>query len=108
VSRGALRAAGAVFLLGLLVIWLIAPIGNPCPDVDQLPSGSRATSAPSFAPPLTRTCTYTTPEGTQARKRYVPVVDVLVLAVLAGLVGAAIGIAGPEARARRARVRRRR
>ena len=107
-SRGALRAAVAVFLLGLIVVWLIAPIGNPCPDVDKLPSGSSGSSAPSFAPPPTRTCTYTTPEGTKARKRYVPIVDGLMVAVVAGLVGAAIGLAGPEARARRARQRRRR
>jgi hypothetical protein len=107
VSRGALRAAVAVFLLGLLVVWLIAPIGNPCPDVDKLPGGSRGSSAPSFAPPLTRTCTYTTPDGTQARKRYVPIVDGLLLAFVGGLVGGAIGLAGPDARARRARPRRR-
>ena len=97
----------AVFLLGLFVVWLIAPIGNPCPDVDKLPPGSRGSSAPSFAPPLTRTCTYTTPEGTKARKRYVPIVDMLALAVVAGLVGGAIGLAGPEARARRERQPRR-
>ena len=100
-SRGALRAAVAVFVLGLLVVWLIAPIGNPCPDVDRLPTGSRGSSAPSLLPPLTRTCTYTTPEGTQARKRYVPVIDGLLVAIVAGIVGGAIGLAGPEARARR-------
>jgi hypothetical protein len=90
-----LRTAGAVFLLGLLVVWLITPIGNACPDVGKLPSGSRGESAPSFAPPLTRTCTYTTPEGTKARKRYVPVVDVLALALVAALVGGGIALAGP-------------
>jgi len=94
-SVKALRAAGAVFLLGLLVVWLIRPIGDPCGDLDKLPSASTASSAPSFAPPLTRTCTYLTPEGTKARKRYVPVLDALALALVAGIVGGAIGLAGP-------------
>jgi hypothetical protein len=98
-SRGALRAAAAVFLLGMLVVWLIRPIGNPCPDVDKLPSGSTSASSPSFAPPLTRTCTYTTPDATKARRRYVPVVDLLVLALIAGLVGGAIELLGPARRA---------
>jgi hypothetical protein len=97
-NRGPLRAAGLVFVLGLLFIWLIRPIGNACPDVDMLPSGSTASSAPSFAPPLTRTCTYTTPDATKARKRYVPVMDVLALALVAGIVGGAIALAGPGRR----------
>lgn len=93
-STGAIRAAAVVFLLGVLVVWLIRPIGSSCPDVDKLPAGSTGSSAPSFAPPLTRTCTYETPDGTQARKRYVPVVDWLLLAVIAGIAGAAVGLAG--------------
>jgi hypothetical protein len=94
-SAGALRAAGAIFLIGVLAVWLIRPIGNACPDLDKLPTGSTGSSAPSFAPPLTRMCTYSTPEGTKAHKRYVPVVDVLVLAVLAGAVGGAVALLGP-------------
>jgi len=97
-SAGGLRSAGAIFLIGVLVVWLIRPIGNPCPDVDKLPTGSTGSSAPSFGPPLTRMCTYSTPDGTKARKRYVPVVDVLLLAVLAGAVGGAIGLLGPGRR----------
>jgi hypothetical protein len=104
-NAGAIRSAAAIFLLGMLVVWLIRPIGNPCPDVDKLPTGSTGSSAPSFAPPLTRMCTYSTPEGTKAHKRYVPVVDVLVLAVLAGAVGGAVGLLGPGRR--RARPERR-
>jgi hypothetical protein len=100
-SRGAIRAAVAVLLLGVLVTWLIRPIGNPCPDVDKLPPGSTSSSSPSFAPPLTRTCTYSTPDGTRAHRRYVPVVDVLVLGVIAGLAGGAIGLLGPQRAARR-------
>lgn len=94
-TQGALRAALAVFLLGVLGVWLIKPIGDPCPDVGRLPAGSQGSSSPSFAPPLTRTCTYTTADGTQARQRYVPVVDWLILAVVAGVVGAGVGLAGP-------------
>lgn len=91
----AFRAAAAVFVVGLLVVWLIRPVGNPCPDVDKLPAGSEGSSAPSFAPPLTRTCTYTTPEGTQARRRYVPVLDLVALLFVAGLAGGVIAVAGP-------------
>ena len=101
-----MRAGVAILLVGLLFVWLIRPIGNPCPDVDKLPSGSDGSSSPSFVPPLTRTCTYTTPDGTQARRRYVPVVDVAALLLLAGVVGGAIGLAGPGGRRERA-VRRR-
>jgi hypothetical protein len=91
----------AIFLLGVLVVWLVRPIGNPCPDVSKLPAGSTSSSAPSFAPPLTRMCTYTTADGTAARKRYVPILDWLALAVIAGLVGIAVGLAGPNRRATR-------
>ena len=101
-SAGAVRAGVAVFVVGLLFVWLIRPIGNACPDVDKLPQGSEGSSAPSFAPPLTRTCTYTTPDGTKARKRYVPVLDVFALLLAAGAVGGAIGLLGPGRRAPRA------
>jgi len=97
-SAGAIRAGVAIFVIGLLCVWLIRPIGDPCPDVAKLPSGSEGSSAPSFTPPLTRTCTYSTPDGTQARKRYVPVLDALALAVVAGIAGGAIGLAGPGRR----------
>lgn len=106
-SAGGIRAGIAIFVIGLLFIWLIRPIGNPCPDVDKLPSGSDGSSAPSFAPPLTRTCTYTTPDGTQARRRYVPVPDLAALLLVAGIVGAAIGLAGPGRGAGRAAERER-
>jgi hypothetical protein len=96
-----IRAGLAIFVIGLLFIWLIRPIGNPCPDVDKLPSGSSGSSAPSFAPPLTRTCTYSTPDGTQARQRYVPVLDVVALLFVAGLAGGAISLAGHGRRAPR-------
>ena len=94
-SHNAVRAALAVFLLGVLGVWLIQPIGDPCPDVGKLPAGSQSSSAPSFAPPLTRTCTYMTTDGTRAHKRYVPIVDWLILAVVAGVVGVGVGLAGP-------------
>jgi hypothetical protein len=95
-SAGAVRAGVAVFVVGLLFVWLIRPIGNACPDVDKLPQGSEGSSAPSFAPPLTRTCTYTTPDGTKARKRYVPVLDLVALLFAAGLAVGAIGVAGRD------------
>ncbi|MEA2156575.1 MAG: hypothetical protein QOE11_2715 [Solirubrobacteraceae bacterium] len=82
----ALRIAATVFVLGVLAVWLVAPIGNACPDVGRLPSGSRSSSSPSLSPPLTRRCTYTTPEGTQAHARYVPWLDWIVLALLAAVV----------------------
>lgn len=94
-NAGALRAAAAVFVVGLLFVWLIRPIGNACPDVDKLPSGSTASSTPAFAPPLTRTCTYSTLDGTKARKRYVPVLDLVVLLVAAAVVGGGIALARP-------------
>jgi len=98
-----IRAGLAIVVIGLLFIWLIRPIGDPCPDVDKLPSGSSGSSAPSFAPPLTRACTYSTPDGTQARKRYVPLLDLVALLLVAGLVGGAVSLAGPGRRELRER-----
>ena len=102
----ATRVALVAFLLGALGVWLIRPIGDPCPDLGKLPAGSASTSAPSFAPPLTRTCTYTTAGGIDAHQRYVPVIDWIVLAVLAGVVGLGVALLGgsgsPRAAGRRA------
>jgi hypothetical protein len=92
-NAGPLRAAVAIFVLGALVVWLVTPIGNPCPDLGQLPPGSTSGSAPSFTPPLTRTCTYRTPEATEARSRYVPWLDWLVLALVAGVAAAGVRVA---------------
>ena len=83
----ALRIAATVFVLGVLAVWIVAPIGNACPDLDKLPQGSTSSSSPSLSPPLTRRCEYTTPEGTRAQARYVPWLDWLVLALVAGLAG---------------------
>ena len=89
-----MRAALAVFAVGVLGVWLVKPIGDACPDVGRLPAGSQSSSSPSFSPPLTRTCTYTTADGTEAHKRYVPVVDWLIVAVVAGVAGVGAGLAG--------------
>ncbi|MDX6718570.1 MAG: hypothetical protein QOJ63_824 [Solirubrobacteraceae bacterium] len=102
--RGPLRAAVAVFVVGALAVWLVKPIGNPCPDLSRLPQGSTAHSAPSFSPPGTRTCTYTAAGGTRAQARYVPWLDWIVLALLAALVAAAVSLASPDPR--RARTQR--
>ena len=91
----AVRVGLAVFVVGVLGVWLVKPIGDACPDVGLLPAGSQSSSSPSFAPPLTRTCTYTTADGTEAHKRYVPIVDWLILAVVAGVAGAGVGLLGP-------------
>ena len=91
----AVRTALAVFLLGVLGVWLIKPIGDACPDIGRLPAGSQGASSPSFAPPLTRTCTYTTADGTEAHQRYVPIVDWLIVAVVAGVAGVGVGLLGP-------------
>ena len=91
----AVRVGLAVFVLGAFGVWLVKPIGDACPDVGRLPAGSQSSSSPSFAPPLTRTCAYTTADGTQAHQRYVPIVDWLVLAVVAGVAGVGVGLAGP-------------
>ncbi len=91
----AVRAGLVVFLLGVLGVWLIKPIGDACPDLGRLPAGSQGASSPSFAPPLTRTCTYTTADGTEAHKRYVPIVDWLIVAVVAGVAGVGVGLLRP-------------
>ena len=91
----AVRAALVVFLLGAIGVWLVKPIGDACSDLAKLPAGSTGSSSPSFAPPLTRTCTYTTADVTKTTKRYVPVVDWLVVAVVAGVAGAGVGLLGP-------------
>lgn len=93
-SASPARVALVVFLVGALGVWLIAPIGNACPDIGKLPAGSRSSSAPSFSPPLTRTCTYTTAGGIEAHQRYVPIVDWIVLGVLAGVVGLGVALLG--------------
>jgi len=90
----ATRVALVVFLIGALGVWLIRPIGNACPDLGKLPAGSHSSSTPSFAPPFTRTCTYATAGGIEAHQRYVPVVDWIVLAVLAGVVGLGVTLLG--------------
>lgn len=100
--QGLLRIALAIFLAGILVVWLIKPIGNACPDLAGLPAGSKATSAPSFSPPLTRTCTYLAAGGTRATARYVPWLDWLVLALVAGAVAGVAGVISPAARKPRA------
>jgi len=100
--QGPLRAAVAVLVVGFLVVWLVKPIGNPCPDLASLPSGSSASSSPSFSPPGSRTCTYTVPGGTQATAKHVPWLDWIVLALLAAAVAAAVRAASPEGRRARA------
>jgi len=106
--QGPLRAAVAIFLAGALVVWLVKPIGEPCPDLERLPAGSTARSSPSLTPPGTRTCTYTAAGGTEARSSYVPWLDWIVLVLLAALVAGGIRVVSPAGRAaprRSARVR---
>ncbi len=104
----ATRVALVVFLIGALGVWLIRPIGDACPDIGKLPAGSRSNSAPSLAPPFTRTCTYTTAGGIEAHQRYVPIVDWIVLGVLAGVVALGVALLGgsgaPRAAGRTAEV----
>ena len=99
--RGPLRLAAAVLLVGVLAVWLVKPIGNPCPDLARLPPGATATSSPSFSPPLTRTCTYTATAGVQVRASYVPWLDWIVIALLAAAVGGGARMLAPGARAPR-------
>ncbi len=100
--QGPLRAAAAIFLAGFLVVWLVKPIGNPCPDLARLPPGSTASSTPSFAPPGSRTCTYSA-AGTQATAKYVPWLDWIVLLLLAAVAGGAVRAFSPAGRAARDR-----
>ena len=99
--RGPLRLAAAVLLAGVLAVWLVKPIGNPCPDLARLPQGATAKSAPSFSPPLTRTCTYTATAGVQVRSSYVPWLDWIVIVLLAAAVGGGARMLAPGARAPR-------
>jgi len=46
------RLAVAILLAGVLVVWLVKPIGDPCAQLDRLPHGSTAKSSPSFSPPI--------------------------------------------------------
>ena len=85
-----MRLAIAVFLAGALSVWLIKPIGNPCPDLSRLPQGSSAKSSPSFSPPGSRTCTYTAAGGIQATSKYMPWLDWIVLLLLAGVAAGAV------------------
>ncbi len=93
----ALKIAATVFVVGALAVWLITPIGNACPDVGRLPAGSTSSSSPSFSPPFTRSCTYTTPEGTQAHARYVPWLDWILLALLAAAAATVVRFVGTSA-----------
>jgi hypothetical protein len=97
--RSSLRAAALVLFLGFLVVWLIGPFGNRCPDRGVLPRGSSTTSSPSFVPPGTRTCTYTTPEGTRATVHIVPWPSWLALALLATLAAGAVRLTARDPRA---------
>jgi hypothetical protein len=100
--QGPVRAAVAVLVVGFLVIWLLAPIGNPCPDLRELPAGSTASSSPSFSPPGSRTCTYTAVGGIKATSKYIPWLGWIVLILLAALAGGVVRMASPEGRRARA------
>jgi hypothetical protein len=103
--QGPLRAGVALFLVGFLAIWLVKPIGNPCPDLGSLPQGSTASSSPSFSPPGSRTCTYTAAAGIKATKKYMPWLDWIVLLLLAAAAAGAVRVlspAGKRAREERA------
>ena len=90
----ALRIAATVVVLGALAVWLVAPVGNACPDLGRLPSGSTSSSSPSLKPPLTRTCTYRTPDGTAAHARYVPWLDWILLLLLAAVAATVARLVG--------------
>jgi hypothetical protein len=93
----ALRIAATVVVLGALAVWLVAPVGDACPDLGLLPAGSTASSSPSLKPPLTRTCTYATPEGTEAHSRYVPWLDWILIVLVAGVAVGVTRMVGPGA-----------
>lgn len=96
--QGPLRAAVAIFVVGFLFVWLIKPIGNPCPDLSRLPAGSSASSSPSFSPPGSRTCTYTAAGGTKATAKHVPWLDWIVLLLLAAVMAVAVRALSPAGR----------
>jgi hypothetical protein len=93
--QGPVRIAIAVLVAGFLVVWLVKPIGNPCPDLDRLPQGSSASSSPSFSPPGARTCTYTAAGGIRAESKYMPWLDWIVLLLLAAVAAAAVRVLSP-------------
>jgi hypothetical protein len=96
--QGPLRAAVAVFVVGFLFVWLVKPLGNPCPDLASLPQGSTASSSPSFSPPGSRTCTYAATAGIKATAKYVPWLDWIVLLLVAAAVGGAVRVLSPAGR----------
>ncbi len=98
--QGPLRAAVAVFLVGFLFVWLVKPLGNPCPDLASLPQGSTASSSPSLAPPGSRTCTYTATAGIKATAKYVPWLDWIVLLLVAAAVAGVVRMLSPAGRTR--------
>ena len=95
--QGPLRAAVAVFVVGFLFVWLVRPLGNPCPDLASLPQGSTASSSPSLAPPGSRTCTYAATAGIKATARYVPWLDWIVLLLVAAAVAGVVRMLSPAA-----------
>ena len=96
--QGPLRAAVAVFVVGFLFVWLVKPLGNPCPDLTSLPQGSTASSSPSLAPPGSRTCTYTATAGIKATAKYVPWLDWIVLLLVAAAVAGVVRMLSPAGR----------
>ena len=82
----------------MLFVWLIKPIGNPCPDLGQLPQGSTRHSSPSFSPPGTRTCEYTAAGGIKATSKYVPYIDWIVLPLVAAVAAGGARLLSPSAR----------
>jgi len=99
--QGPLRAAIAVFVVGFFVVWLVKPIGNPCPDLGSLPQGSSASSSPSLSPPGSRTCTYTASAGIEATSKYMPWLDWIVLLLVAAAVAGVVRAISPAGRGAR-------
>jgi len=93
-----LRLAAAIFVVGVLFVWLVKPIGNACPDLGRLPQGSSAQSSPSFSPPGTRTCEYTAAGGIKATSRYVPWIDWILLLLVAAVAGGGARMLSPAGR----------